>query len=578
MNRQELNSLLFACDDKGNKLYFKIEEGPESLRLTLPLEFFRHAQKVFLLPELARAVVGEEGFYLLPRNISMNGDILTRFTPREDVSYSHNRPIMCCYGVKTPRVCAHIRIDRNYKFNFLTTVEQGTYTVSPYVDLAAKDAPYDDLRLELFLLPEEAGYPQMAMLERRLGLERGDIIPLTEKCKAPAVEYARRYPLIRIRMGWKPSPSPVLHQTPDNEPDMFVACTFARVRDIADELKRQGVEGAELQLVGWNVSGHDGRFPQLFPVDERLGGEEELRATIRYVKSLGYRISLHTNLIDAYEIADTFTWDDVVVMRNGEYQQTGHYSGGYAYHVCLHKQLKNNRRDLPRVADLGLDGIHFTDVISIVEPDDCHSDTHPCNTAEGIRVAQQIMTETRELMGAFSSEGCFDFAMKYIDYGLYVSFGDGFGHKVVPICDTVLPFFELVYHGTVLYNPTSPTVNFPIKSPRDRLTFFMRGGRPSFYFYSKFRTGGQKNWMGEVDMLADTDRLLSQAVEHITHAMKIYTPLACRQLIYMTNYQVADSGIEVATYEDGVRMVGNFSDTPQDFEGRTIPPFEFVLM
>ena len=70
----------------------------------------------------------------------------------------------------------------------------------------------------------------------------------------------------------------------------------------------------------------------------------ELKKTIAYVKDLGYRISLHTNTIDAVEIADTFTWDDVVVTRDGEYYQCGHYSRGYAYHVCLEKQLKNAKK------------------------------------------------------------------------------------------------------------------------------------------------------------------------------------------------------------------------------------------
>ena len=43
------------------------------------------------------------------------------------------------------------------------------------------------------------------------------------------------------------------------------------------EFKSQGIDKAEFCLVGWNVSGHDGRFPQLSPVEERLGGEKKLR-------------------------------------------------------------------------------------------------------------------------------------------------------------------------------------------------------------------------------------------------------------------------------------------------------------
>ena len=289
-------------------------------------------------------------------------------------------------------------------------------------------------------------------------------------------------------------------------------------------------------------------------------------------------ISLHTNLIDCVEIADTFTWDDVVVNRDGSYNQTGHYSGGYAYHVCLKKQMKNNRRDLPSVAALNLNGVHFTDVISIVEPDSCHADGHPCYTGEGVAIAQEIIKESRELMGAFSSEGTMDFTLKYLDYGLYVSFGDGFGKKVIPFADRLLPFFELTYHGIVLYNPISPTINYPIKQVRDRVIYHLRGGKPSFYIYSKFRTGGRANWMGEVDLTAETDEKLAETVSYIAESAKEYLPRADRQFVFMQNYEVFDNGIEVATYEDGCRVVGNFSETDAAYDGHTVPAGEVLYL
>jgi hypothetical protein len=576
-NRKKFEKYLYAVDNDRNKLEFNTEWLNDSVKLTLPVDAFKNAESVRLLPELSAAEAGDEGYYIIPRKISIGGDILTKFKEREDVTYTLKKPILSAYGIKKADFTVYIRIERNYKYGFETVVNEGKYTLCPLFDFTQNDKPYDDIRLEIFFLPENAAYADMARIERNLRLQRNEITTLAEKCEREAVEYARKYPLIRIRMGWKPSPSRVFHQTLETEPDMFVACDFKRVRDIADELKAQGVPGAELQLVGWNIAGHDGRFPQLFPADPRFGGDKGLRETIDYVKSLGYRISLHTNLIDAVEVANTFTWDDVAVRRDGKYNQTGHYSGGYAYHVCLKKQYKNFCRDYGEVAALGLNGLHFTDVISIVEPDDCHSKKHPCTTGEGIAIAKQIIKESREMFGGFSSEGCFDFALTDMDYGLYVCFGDGFGHNEVPICDVELPFFELCYHGIVLYNPTSPTVNFPIKQKEDQLIFFMRGGRPSYYFYSKFRTGGAKNWMGENDFTANGEDDLRECVSYIKRGCEEYAPLAERQLIYMTDYEVKNNGIHVATYEDGVRMIGNFSDAEAAYEGDVIEPYGYIM-
>lgn len=566
---------LYALDELGKRHIPQVEDRDGMILLTFKKETLREVKQLHMLPALATARAGEAGFFITPRNIEMNGDLLLRFQTHEDAHYVYDAPIMSCYGIKTPRACMLVRIRRDYKYQFVLDIKDGVYSVHTLFDFTKNDPVYEDICIQLLPLDANATLGDMAAAEREYRLQAGEIVTLQEKCAREAVEYARKYPLIRIRMGWKQSPSPVLHQTPENEPEMHVVVTFARVRDIADSLKAKGVEGAELQLVGWNIGGHDGRFPQLMPPDEKLGGMEELKKTIEHVKKLGYRISLHTNTIDAVEIADSFTWDDIVVNREGEYAQIGHYSGGLAYHVCLEKQLKNAKRDLPEVAELGLNGLHFTDVISIVIPDTCCSSEHPCYTAQGIALAQENIHFTRELFGAFSSEGCMDFTLKELDYGLYTSFGDGFGKRIIPVTDLQVPFFELTYHGILLYNPTSPTVNYPIKTPADKLTVFMRGGRPSFYFHSKFRYG-EPNWMGNVDFVATDNGSMDYATGLIAESLKEYAPFADLQLTYMRDYEVLDNGIHIATYYDGTRIVGNYSDTAQDYEGQKLLPYGYI--
>ena len=156
------------------------------------------------------------------------------------------------------------------------------------------------------------------------------------------------------------------------------------------------------------------------------------------------------------------------------------------------------------------------------------------------------------------------------------AFGDGFGRKEYPLADAHLPFFELTYHGILLYNPTSPTVNYPIKNPEDKLTFILRGGRPSFYFHSKFRTGA-KNWMGEIDFLTDTDEDLDFACDRIAEAQREYEALSHLQKVYMSDYVTAD-GIEIAAYENGTEIVGNFSEEEKTYRGVSIAPGEYKII
>ena len=95
------------------------------------------------------------------------------------------------------------------------------------------------------------------------------------------------------------------------------AGTFERLIDIIDEMMRQGIKKADICLVGWNQKGHDGRFPQMFPVEEALGGEEKLRLAIKKAQDAGYTINAHTNSSDAYSIADSFSKDDMIINSDG---------------------------------------------------------------------------------------------------------------------------------------------------------------------------------------------------------------------------------------------------------------------
>jgi hypothetical protein len=100
---------------------------------------------------------------------------------------------------------------------------------------------------------------------------------------------------IRIRQAWKPVPPAIFEQVPEIEPPVSPYVTFDRVVDIARALKKSGVDKAELCLVGWNIGGHDGRWPQSFPAEPVLGGDAKLKECVKAVRDMGYLIVPHGN-------------------------------------------------------------------------------------------------------------------------------------------------------------------------------------------------------------------------------------------------------------------------------------------
>ena len=99
------------------------------------------------------------------------------------------------------------------------------------------------------------------------------------------------------------------------------------------------------------------------------------------------------------------------------------------------------------------------------------------------------------------------------------------------------------------------------------------------YMYSKFRSGvGGINWMGENDLCCATEEELVWSASKIREAAEEQAALADLQLVYMARYEIREDGIEIATYENGTRIVGNFSDSERVFEGLSIAPFDYAVI
>ncbi|MBR2038056.1 MAG: hypothetical protein IKA09_10080 [Lachnospiraceae bacterium] len=504
------------------------------------------------------AHINDDGYYVIA-DVNRTGSQLCYFTQKPDGERLCKQNLMPIFGVKLSDKCVlGVAEGMKNELNMRVAIQNGVYRISAVFTMEGEEA-YEDITLKLFQLAPNCDYSDMAACYRRYQLERGYCKPIVERMQENSyLKYAVEAPEIRIRLGWKPAPSKILEQTPENEPEMKVACTFDRVKDIIDELKRQGVDKAELCLVGWNISGHDGRHPQLFPVEERLGGEEKLRELVKYAKKNGYQIVCHTNSSDAYNIAKNFSTDLVRKERDGSLCTSEYvWSGGRSYNLCSEKALEIAKTELPKVAELGFEGLHYIDVLSVEPLKKCYDANHKVNrkqTEENYRI---IGNFTRELFGGFASEGANDFAADYLDYAFYVTLEE----NKFDFFDEEIPWWELVYHGIVLYNPSTITVNYTVKSERSHIKALEYGARPSFYYYSKFMSGGSlDDWLGREDLVCNTEEQLIESVAKIKQAYDEYIKVKHLQLLYMDKHIKKAEDVYVMVYSDGTEVECNYND------------------
>ena len=287
----------------------KVEKGENYIKVSLSKDIdYSEIDRVEF--DFFGAVEGEAGGYaVMPRGVGCNDYTLCFFDKHKDefkreITES-NMPI---YGIKSEKHTFRAVVSGlPYDYTLCVKRENGGFYIYPIYEVHGEILP-EDLCVEYFFLEgEDADYSGMARRYRKYRLDKGELTLLSEKAaKSECIDYSAKSVMVRIRCGWKPAPPFVMHQTLENEPEMFVACDFDRIVEILDEFKAQGIEKAEFCLVGWNVKGHDGRWPQAFPVCEELGGEEKLRALIEKGKSMGYQMTCHSNSCDQYEIADIY--------------------------------------------------------------------------------------------------------------------------------------------------------------------------------------------------------------------------------------------------------------------------------
>ena len=558
-------------------------------RYTLAAKLFENASTVCIESDDFIKIANDKGYYLLPGETNSSGSAKIGFKKLDnDELITVCFPTLNYYAVNNGEATYVMAVEHSYIYNLKAEYKNGKYNVSLVIE-TSKNLVEDDFGIKVITLGADADHNGIAKSIRDLRLKLGEIRPLSEKMtERPELKYAADHPLIRIRMGWKPVPPNIEEQTLANEPQMFVACTFERVREFADALRNAGVEGAEISLVGWNQKGHDGRWPQIFPVEEALGGEEELIKTIKHVQSLGYAITCHTNTTDHYYIADSFSKAQLLKNKDGSFNTHGVWAGGRAYSPCPITQYEYAKRDLPKVAALGFRGLHYIDCISICRPESCFDQNHRSTIANSILMLRRIMELSRDLFGGFSSEGIKDFTLGELDFSLYNRFRSNllpFSPKDYKMVDEVIPMEELIYHGITLYNPSSATINATVKPASALATVMLLGGRPSLYVYSKFVTKKDKpltnlgdNWMGEEDLRIDTEEELTRSVEAVRRFCDVYAPYRKLQGVFIKSYDSFENGIRVVTYEDGTTVAANLGTDTAEYCGKLFKPYDYAII
>lgn len=535
-------------------------------------------KSIMVTPDFASATKGEDGYWVISDN--------TYGSFRLDKGYYRQmwHIFMPMFGMKTPRAtyCAIVS-GMPYSLAVEVRAKNGVYSQSA-VFLADKDIElYEDIKIDYhFLEGDDADYSGMARCYRRYQLDRGAAIPLAEKAKTnPVLAYAVTNIEVRIRQAWKQAPSPVLEQVTRNEPPVKPVVTFDRFKDIVDESLRQGVNGAEFCLVGWNKGGHDGAYPQIFPVEPSLGGEAKLKEAVAYAQSKGFQVVGHSSFRDCYMIADT--WDsEYVVEKNPDgslRRGKTSWSGGRLYTMCPQRAYERFcPKQCAEMRTLGFRGLFYLDVVNARTLFPCPDVRHRLNNGQRKVWENNIMRELSSTFGGAASEGAHDFCSLTCESALTVQWVKPFEPVRNAMIDGYIPLWQLVYHGIIVSTPFRTSINCPA-NPDKRFSLKLAefGGRPTFYWHSWFVTGKPPS-MGTWDLEATTDEKMRQGVAWMKEGRDEFLRRNDLQLCFMERHERLAEGLFRITYSNGAKMYVNYAASAQSADGVTVPSMDYVLV
>ena len=242
-------------------------DGGDVRRVKIPVrEIPRGALYLDVVADAAKAKKGEAGWYVLA-----DGS-LVEFT-QDSGKYSCRRR-MPLFGFKTPRGSAAVVV-KGLGLEFEPTAEAsgGNYEVFPRFKIKEIHCdPYEDIIVDFYKLGDGASYVDVGKVYRNYQLSRGEVRPLAERVKdSKSLKKAADSIYVRVKFSTR-----VRRGVPYSEwakIPMTVQYTFEDGRKILDRIKKAGMDDVEFCFVGWQKGGHDGPYPDLFPIPQELGGE-----------------------------------------------------------------------------------------------------------------------------------------------------------------------------------------------------------------------------------------------------------------------------------------------------------------
>lgn len=433
------------------------------------------------------------------------------------------------------------RIYARFTERVVFTQYNGNNSSSAY-QTAETGRSHSDLQVHwIFLAGDDANYCGMANAYRAYLLERGDLIPSADNSYNTRVDF-----LGSDRESWVVGTSAVVMTTTDD------------IREIYEDLKKEGVTDLFSVYKGWQKGGIYNLPIGSYKADSKIGGTGDLTSLMEEAENAGIQFYLYNDALRLNPVESSSVFNVVKQINRRRFSEST-YKDVYEEFLYLIPSRTGtllgqfvNSCTKKGVNNLALAGI--TNTLYSNYYDNVFYSRH--NTAEEYdKIFGQIAGQTDLVM-----EQPFAYLWKYtdafLDMPLYTS---NYMYE-----DESIPFMSIVLKGVMpMY---SEYVNFEANKQEFFLKMVETGTFPSFYITKEsssdlVNTNSSDIYSSQYDVYRDT---------MIAYARELAEINAKVEGAYIVGHEIRENNVTVVTYGNGVKIYLNYGSSAVQTDGYTI--------
>jgi len=345
--------------------------------------------------------------------------------------------------------------------------------------------------------------------------------------------------------------------------------TTEQALEIVKELNALGVDAMNVVYKGWERNGYS-RYGARFPVNPAIGGNDGMERFTSYAHGKGYKV-----LLDAASYAYNGTGADgfrrsrdairdpgsTVIEATTETGRTAALVGP----TWMRDQIVG---DLATAARLGIDGLLFGEGDGM-KPDSDFNRSRPVSRVQTIGLQREAITRATETLGTSAAMRGASYAADLVGHleGLDADYSyDMFVSRTVP-------FVQIALHGLLTYSLEYANLSDDYR--RLFLKGIEYGAEPSFLV-----TYAPTEELLRSSALASmySTHYEQWQVEIVAMYQRYNEALGATQDAFIANHRRLAEGVYETAYDNGIRIVVNYNDTPYAADGLSVQPGNYTVL